>query len=1115
MSFDDFIDTQKYVINLYLALKDRAPTQAELNDGFVAIAEDGVVSFANSLVDNNLSNEDFVLSLYDNLLGRNTSNNGVDQAGLEYWAGFLEGVNAISRAQLSVHFQYAATLFETTGDPAIDALVNEGRINYGAKTEVAASQLDPAGGDDQGNGDGDQNTGGDIFIDGRETISGTDEADTFVSRGSLDESVKLDGKGGVDSLIADLHPGDFNTPDALTFQTVNVENVFFRKQTGTGSDKEAELGAADVDAELMVGVKQWWSKDSRSDLVIEDVNILPSEITQDITIGMRSTDNQVDYEVYFDQLSLRAAPDETSDSQANYELRDLRTVGSNEAEPLGNLNIDGIRFELDGVAYSLRDTDSSSAIDDAKTYEQLEAALKAALAAAQAENPELGGLSIQLGGSFDIPAEFNAGNVINNAGRVVTLVDSDGRTLTNPSYTRNEDATGGFTLYGETSIGAPKTVANLITSNIVLDNVGSGSKGGDLVVGGMSTGNNSGSIGVEKFIVEVQRNSWLESLRSTNNDNALSGNVLSEIIVSNSTGFSGDLRIDGNSGGGLDPNGVQADYYDSGWAGVENVRLWDSTALAGSVTGLNAELNADVVAQYLNLQDKAPNGSAADNVDFEYKFGTGNDTLNLFVDNEVASHEDFVLRVDSGAGNDNVTFGLGLTGDSVDIINQELLNNVTVNTGAGNDTVAMVSSGEAFINTGAGDDTVYIAQEGGKANWVLFNDNASVAYDGTNLDALQSDPTQLVYLADSYLSITYLGFGARVKVPTIQNTGLATQREIGNAIKKAIADSPILSKLLTAQDGEGNILEITSLIDGATVANSDLVLSMDTLVGTNSATQTGAAFVAGLNATQKLALVDLLNDRGFNVASDNDAALATQLDTLITAANANLATAEVIEGYLGDNFDDETNTSTINVGSGTNVIVLADNDATGGVSTQTIVFNEQFTKNYIVNFESATAAVEKDVMDFTFYLDGMVSASGSTQSEVRAATTFNNDATTEANSVTILNNVAFTATDTFAGLNGSNLLAAINTANNNAYATLGDATLNAANSAGQPANFVGNITDQIVFIENGGNDGEYKVFHLTSDTSATNPADYTNATLIGTVDFGAELDANIDATIFA
>jgi hypothetical protein len=35
-------------------------------------------------------------------------------------------------------------------------------------------------------------------------------------------------------------------------------------------------------------------------------------------------------------------------------------------------------------------------------------------------------------------------------------------------------------------------------------------------------------------------------------------------------------------------------------------------------------------------------------------------------------------------------------------------------------------------------------------------------------------------------------------------------------------------------------------------------------------------------------------------------------------------------------------------------------------------------------------------------------------------------------------------------------------------------------------NFVGTVQDHIVFVENDGNRGEYKVFHLTSDSGINN-----------------------------
>ena len=47
--------------------------------------------------------------------------------------------------------------------------------------------------------------------------------------------------------------------------------------------------------------------------------------------------------------------------------------------------------------------------------------------------------------------------------------------------------------------------------------VGRGSTGGDLVVGGLSVGETSTSKGVQKFLIEVQDNSKLQTINSTNN----------------------------------------------------------------------------------------------------------------------------------------------------------------------------------------------------------------------------------------------------------------------------------------------------------------------------------------------------------------------------------------------------------------------------------------------------------------------------------------------------------------------------------------------------------------------------------------------------------------------
>ena len=126
-------------------------------------------------------------------------------------------------------------------------------------------------------------------------------------------------------------------------------------------------------------------------------------------------------------------------------------------------------------------------------------------------------------------------------------------------------------------------------------------------------------------------------------------------------------------------------------------------------------------------------------------------------------------------------------------------------------------------------------------------------------------------------------------------------------------------------------------------------------------------------------------------------------------------------------------------------------------------------------------------------------------SETRIATTLNADAMVEVNSVTVSTAATFTATDTFAGLTAAKLLSAINNGGTD-YADLDDATFTAQTNAGGINEFASAAGEAVVMIENSGNAGEYKVFQLTwNDDSASNAnADFTAATLLGTVDFGTD-----------
>ena len=119
----------------------------------------------------------------------------------------------------------------------------------------------------------------------------------------------------------------------------------------------------------------------------------------------------------------------------------------------------------------------------------------------------------------------------------------------------------------------------------------------------------------------------------------------------------------------------------------------------------------------------------------------------------------------------------------------------------------------------------------------------------------------------------------------------------------------------------------------------------------------------------------------------------------------------------------------------------------------------------------------------------------------------------EANEVIVVDAVtaAFDLTDTFAGLTAAKLLAAIDSSNAGAadFAGFTTGTLSAddnAPSTGAGA-LVGKAGNSIVLVENTANLGEYAIFHMTFDGTATNTTnEFSTASLVGVVDFGATVD---------
>lgn len=125
--------------------------------------------------------------------------------------------------------------------------------------------------------------------------------------------------------------------------------------------------------------------------------------------------------------------------------------------------------------------------------------------------------------------------------------------------------------------------------------------------------------------------------------------------------------------------------------------------------------------------------------------------------------------------------------------------------------------------------------------------------------------------------------------------------------------------------------------------------------------------------------------------------------------------------------------------------------------------------------------------------------------------------TAAANSVNVLRfDSSIDSVETFASLTSTNLVSALNATTTAAeYGNLTDTLLSAANYAVAGTTLIGTTQDHIIMVENDLNEGEYKVFHVTSTVNAAGTVtngDFANAVELGTLDFGASVNLNVTGT---
>ncbi|UOD31176.1 DUF4214 domain-containing protein [Massilia violaceinigra] len=817
----------------------------------------------------------------------------------------------------------------------------------------------------------------------RDTLVGTDANDTFNAtifdnQNTLQGGDEIAAGGGNDTLRADIGKSQ---QFAFRPETTGVENVILSAQTiGPDATDNNTVRTVEVqlDAERMRGVTRFEDSNSRADLVIEDIRILDSQITKDITIAMVQTDpGNVDFGVLFDQHSLRAAPVAASGATLRLQLMDTRASDQGLAKLLDN-PYNGFIFSVDGKAIKV----ASQAIDQAQTYAELVTAVQAAIKL----TPGIENFTVKLGDQF-IVADTKTGRA--QTGNEIVITNPGAGTITLPKgsgWTAEAAVPPDSGLHTAILQGNPTSVVSKITSTVILDDVGRGSNGGDLVIGGLSIGDTSTSKGVERFEITVERTSRLQTINSTDN-------FLQEVILVNGV-TKGDLYVNGNANlksvatAGTAPNGGQVtmpglgsdtplpgtDTINGGKQhgdqyGFHDVRFIDASTLVGNLA-LTAVITDRSVAKYINKIDTQSN-SAADNVAFSYTGGLNNDTIVVDLDAGVAGSrsqiisglEDFTFNLNGNSGNDALTLrivpavaGGGTFWNS----NQDLNNNIVISGGDGNDTIRKLGDGDTRIEGGAGDDTIYSENTGATnlfsiaygtgavgtpagpggvpaaipgtgaiaapttATWA-FNttDQVTLAPADRFVGNMRSDFNDSYFLYNATVNVTYKGITSSLLVS--DGSYKLTDLQINQAIKKIITDSPVLNKLLLATDSPSGALTVTALTDGLHVVG-DLTVGLVAPTSTLNALSTSdlAAAAAAYGITSPAA-------DGSSVYAAMVAALTT-FNTTNGDYASNFATAYtdaslLTLGQLTGAESTAVSDNIITPGSGNDVIALGNHEA--------------------------------------------------------------------------------------------------------------------------------------------------------------------------------------------
>ena len=900
-------EMQDQVTELYITYFGRAPdaegfgfwTQALANGASVLeIGNDFAKSPEFVEAYGGLTPEQQVNRFYQNTLDRDA-----DPGGLAYWSGLLvDGASFSSVAYAIVNAAFTGGDGIAESDTslvrnkvevgkffAIELQSNDFEAASGAFETVTSDEASVAATEARLT---EEVAGGSLvnLTTGLDVLDGNTANNTFVARvvqnqngeqtNQLGTGDQLNGGDGTDTLNAKvitaspLNAGPFMP---IAPETVGVDVANFTALAALRFEAEE----VEINAQFMNGLDRISSANSDASLLVTNVNTLTDDgvyankrLTSDVTIRMDHSGNDETYSesnmtVLFDNNYLLDSRVDTSalriDMVNNVPLANLDT-------PLAGF--ESVSFNVGDRLVEVAVSPEMQAATGIEAYRLLTEGIEAELVSLGIVNVDVELLPAEITEfSIDI-AGFSRGEEAGTYSPIQVLSNGGGALST--GNVRIASDTVDFNGANTEVLDEPGSLDIPVTSNIELLKVGRGSDGGALTVGGMATDfDNEWDFssaptlqeGVEQFNVEVfgdaSQFSSLSSLQSTNN-------TLQTVVVTSAAGSEADLIIGNlNTQGGV-PNVGPLNASGNGSTGpttninnaLKDVRNFDSTVFANDVE-VHGYLSPEVVAKYMDLTDDAAD-PAADNVQFTYSFGAGDDTLNLNIAKEnlafqgAATREDFTFAVNGASGNDTILLQIGDSEAGEDahwFINTVQNGNLSVDGGVGDDLILTYGSGAFLIDGNTGNDAIYTDNSGvqafvpsgqtveentfndGRATWVV---NATET--GNNIYDLESLPRTdtVTNAAETTVTVSFLGYGVDgiVAGTSDDEGGILNDLTVNQTIKNIINNDEYLSDMLVAEDGPSGTLVIRSLIDGERVTG-DLSIAIGSELNASQQAFTG------------------------------------------------------------------------------------------------------------------------------------------------------------------------------------------------------------------------------------------------------------------------------------